>query len=217
MYSNSNNNTGRGSYLGPSSWMPRGWQNNQRPTQTRSSETRNRQSDLSDKFLSRTEGERHLLKMAELSTNQQKMALEIAHQSELLRNLEQTLINNENLVNMQNYLYQANMTIANMVQEMITTYFNQTPKLSDPPNPDKTFAETSSEVLAEVKQTLEQVTEQSKLLNSQTEHLTNIATADSVNLTQDTDSSSDLLATTEQDSDDDVDGNVVDVTTNEEK
>ena len=72
--------------------------------------------------------------------------------SDSVKSLEKTLIDNENLVNMQNYLYQANMTIANMVQEMITKYFNQTPTLAEPLNErNNNVSENSETIISEVK------------------------------------------------------------------
>ena len=216
-----NNNIGRrsyGNYPGPQPWMSQAW--GVSPNPPRGRETTDSRSSLSkemeDKFVTKTENEPQVLRLVELSTSQQRTEAELARLTESVGNLEQTLINNENLVNMQNYLYQANMTIAKMVQEMITTYFNQTPKVDTNFDSDRGIPENSHSLLQTVRQTLEKVSEQSKEIQNQSEQLNNLATSESVNLPsgETVEVSSNISSEVDSDSEHDNDNKVVDVTTN---
>jgi chromosome segregation ATPase len=218
MYSRSvNNNIGRRSYNNypqTPNWAPPGWSNQPvappRPARsTRHVDTPTNTSVPMDEF------QKYTTELRELQSKYNNIGDTVTTLSDSVKSLEKTLIDNENLVNMQNYLYQANMTIANMVQEMITKYFNQTPTLAEPLNErNNNVSENSETIISEVKNTLEQVTQQSKDINNQSEQLNNLVSSnsDNVEVTSKTDDVSEDKDSEDEDSEI-CDGNVVDVTT----
>ena len=197
MYARNNNNIGRRSYNNypqTPSWFPPGWSNQpQHPSRQTQPHTSLETHPNNKSYVKTEEFQKHVTQLSEIQSEQKYLNEELSNVAESVRNLEKTLIDNENLVNMQNHLYQANMTIANMVQEMITKYFNQASNISEPVSQStRNVSENSANILSEVQNTLECISLQSKDTYECSDQLNNLVTTDLDNY----DKTSDITNTT---------------------